>query len=184
MHLNIVQYLLAAMISWCPPSVHYYQMPNYKTDQERYEYTYARYQSIAQDLSDVALDDNERPLFDGDDGRLKTAILVLSIASFESGEFREDVDTITPTGDHGKAYCLMQVQLRDGEVIRDRQECFRIGLSRIRESFKACPSSRLDERLAVYASGHCDVGVANSIRKFKRATSWVKDHPFLQLEDK
>lgn len=182
MTLNIVQYLLAAMIAWCPPSVHYYQMDQAMSDQDKYDYTYARYESIAQDLSDVVMNEDERSLFDDKDGKLKTAILMLANASFESGEFREDIDNTNATGDHGRAYCLMQIQLRPGETIRDRKDCFRLGLARIRESFKACPGYRQEEKLAVYASGHCNVGLDNSKKKFNRAYSWLKENPFMELE--
>jgi len=180
---TIVAYLLAAMIAWCPPEVHYYHQSNSKTNEEKSSDTIERYESIAQDLSDVVMDVNQKPLFDGKDGRLKTALLELSIASFESGQFREDVDTITPTGDHGASYCLMQVHLYDGETIKDRKECFRIGLDRIRESRKMCSFLRPDERLAAYASGNCVVGLANSVRKIKRARSWLEEHPFFSLEE-
>jgi len=168
------------MIAWTPLAEHRYSL-HQASDQEKDDYTLSRYQDIATDLVEVLSDD--KPLFEGELGKVQTGLLVLAIASFESGGFREDIDNVKGSGDHGQSHCIMQIMypLRDGEVMNDRQDCFRIGLARIRESMQACRSYRLDERLAVYARGKCDSkwGIANSKMKMKRASYWLTTHPFI-----
>lgn len=82
-----------------------------ETPQERQ----ARYESIARDLLTVVYDPAEAPLFkNGDLTRAKTATVLLAIARYESGGYRRDVDFNLgkeARGDHGRSWCLMQVQL-------------------------------------------------------------------------
>lgn len=73
----------------------------------------ARYESIAKDIAAVVYDPSEAPLFKGPDGRIKTAAVILSIMTHESG-FRKDVDLGKgglSKGDSGQSWCLMQVRL-------------------------------------------------------------------------
>lgn len=186
---TIVSYLVSAMMVWCPLSAHRYSQSSTMTDEQKDAYTLERYQSIATDLAEVATDPDEKPLFKGDGvlGRLESALLALSIASFESGEFREDVDTVAGTGDHGRSHCIMQVLLRPGEEMNDRKDCFRLGFSRMRESFDSCPSYRTEDKLSVYARGTCDSswGIRNSRMKMRRAKQWMSEHIFfLPFDDK
>lgn len=179
----LITYLLTAMLAWSPLENHRYLLTHMASNADRDSYTEARYESIAKDLADVV--DSEPPVFSGATGKAETALVLLSIASYESGDFREDIDTIKGTGDHGKAHCIMQIEypLRAGETLNDRKDCFRIGLSRVRESMKACPKSKVEERLAVYARGKCDDnwGINNSKMKMHRARGWFKSHPFATL---
>src|ERR1700733_1517308 len=120
----VTTWLVGAMLAWVPPQ--------HDTDRVRYE-------SIAKDLVSIAFDANETPVFTGDNAREKTALLMASIASFESG-YRADVDDGRTTGDHGRSYCLMQVQVvgqtSEGwtgkDLVTDRLKCFRAALKRIR----------------------------------------------------
>lgn len=185
---TIVTYLVSAMMVWCPLSAHRYSQSSTMTDEEKDAYTLTRYQAIAQDVAEVAFDADEKPIFKepGVIGRLESALLALAIASYESGEFREDVDTVKGTGDHGRSHCLMQILLRPGEEMKDRKDCFRLGFSRIRESFDSCPGYRTEDKLSVYARGTCDHkwGIRNSRMKMKRAKSWLAEHIFfLPLEE-
>lgn len=184
---TIINYLVAAMMVWCPLSAHRYSQSSTMTDEQKDEHTLARYKSIAQDAAEVALDPEEKPFFKepGLIGRLESALLALSIASYESGEFREDIDTVSGTGDHGRSHCLMQILLRPGEEMKDRKDCFRLGFSRIRESFESCPGYRTEDKLAVYARGTCDHtwGINNSRMKVRRAKKWLADHTFFMVGD-
>ena len=98
---SIITYLVAAMMVWCPLSAHRYSQSSAMTDEEKDAYTLTRYQAIAQDVAEVAFDADEKPIFKepGVIGRLESALLALSIASYESGEFSEDVDTVKGTGE-------------------------------------------------------------------------------------
>ena len=73
----LITYLLSAMFAWAPPADH-----DYYADRQD---TVERYESIAKDIADVALDPNEPPLFGGPQGRAQTALYVTSIAFYESG---------------------------------------------------------------------------------------------------
>jgi hypothetical protein len=144
---HLASWVLAAMMTWVP----------LRSDAEL-----TRYDAIAHDFAAVALDAAEEPPFSGDLGRAKTALLMASIASFESG-YRADVDDGRTTGDHGQSYCIMQVRVigktREGyagkDLIEDRKKCMRVALRFIRESFRWCQASALEDRLSGYTVGSC-----------------------------
>jgi hypothetical protein len=172
----VTTWLVGAMISWVPP-LH---------DADR-----VRYESIAKDIVVVAFDDQEAPVFAGDGGRAKTALLMASIASFES-QYRADVDDGRVTGDHGRSYCLMQVQVGGGktaegwsgqDLTQDRKKCFRAALKRIRTSFDWCKDHALEDRLAGYTSGLCRDEEQLSRNRFWRARAYWAKTPFLPPDD-
>ena len=72
---GLVRYVLAAMLSWVPPAAH--------VASEAPQRALERYRVIAEDIVAVALDEGEKPLFGGADGRARTAVLLASIASWE-----------------------------------------------------------------------------------------------------
>ena len=81
--MDLTTYLLTAMLAWVPAKAH--------QARETADATQARYASIASDVAIVASDPAEPPLFQGSDGRVRTALLLLSVAYWESA-FRPDVD--------------------------------------------------------------------------------------------
>lgn len=110
----MIAWLVTMILTAAPMEKPAYYADSKETQEERA----ARYNSIATDLLEVAYDAQEAPLFKGNDGRAKTAALLLSIASFESG-FRKDVDIGVgerSKGDHGRSWCLMQVQLGEANA--------------------------------------------------------------------
>ncbi len=171
---TLAAYLLTAMISWMPTKVHH---------REGEATALARYEAIATDIAKVALDESEVPLFAGEDGRTQTALLVASIASFES-HFRADVDEGRARGDKGISICIMQIQVHgktlEGwsakDLIDDRGKCVAAGLHLIRESFSMCKHMSLRHRLAGYTSGRCEEDPASESR-VGRAVKWMKEHP-------
>ncbi len=171
----VTTWLVGAMLSWVPP-LH---------DSDR-----VRYEAIARDLVAVAYDDAEAPIFSGEGGRAKTALLMASIASFESG-FRADVDDGRTTGDHGRSYCLMQVQVfgRTAEgwtghdLVADRKKCFHAALKRIRYSFDWCKSHALEDRLSGYTTGLCRDGEHLARDRFFRARAYWARTPFTPPDD-
>lgn len=156
-----VTWLVAKMLVW---------VPGYNS--EATNDTKARYESFARDAVTVAFDPDEKPLFGGANARVKTAVTLLSIASFESG-YRHSVDIGEERGDSGSSWCLMQVHLpgavrvtlkgdvygyagyksSDGwsgkDLVEDRKRCFRAALHIARESYRVCGN------LSVYATGKC-----------------------------
>lgn len=170
----VVNYLLAAMLAWVPPSA---QSP-YESRAE----ALARYENIARDAAEVAFDESEAPLFDGPDARLETALLVLSVASYESA-FRKRVDVGEGRGDSGRSYCLMQIlvsdarrQLTGDDLVRDRKLCLRAGLHLLRGSFGICRKLPLVDRLSAYATGRCIAGTLVSRDRVQRALHWFGAH--------
>lgn len=174
----VIAWLVAGMLGWTlPPTMH---------ARER-----ARYADIAADALAVASDPSEPPLFAGDGGRLKTATLLLAIASYESA-FARDVEDGRRRGDHGESACLMQVRLpgrarveMHGELYgygpagwskedleRDRLKCFRAALHIARESYRLCGN------LSIYATGKCDrAGEPHGRAREARAKALFKLRP-------
>lgn len=150
--------------------------------------TIARYRQIAEDAVAVAYDPGNDPLFGGDDGRARTAALMLSVAYHESG-FRRDVDFgVGPNarGDSGQSWCLMQIRVGGGrtiegwsgrDLVRNRRHCFSSGLGAIRRSFIACRNNSRYELLNAYTSGSCNRGAPQSRDRMTSAFKWVAQHP-------
>jgi hypothetical protein len=171
---TLTTYLLQAMAAWVPAA----------TQPEGAEKALVRYEAIAKDIAALTLDEAQNPLFAGNDGREKTALLVASIASFESF-YRADVDEGRARGDKGASYCLMQVRVGEGktpegwtgaDLIASRSKCLMAGLNRIRESFSMCKALPQAFRLAGYTAGHC-VQEPKAEARMNRATRWLSAHP-------
>lgn len=174
----LASWLMTAMVAWNPPGQH----------REGEAAARERYASIAFDMAEAALDPAEKPLFDGPTGRAQTALLMASVASVESG-FRRDVDTGALKGDHGRSYCIFQVQVRGRtaemwtgeELVRDRKRCVRAGLHKMQESFTTCRALPVTDRLALYTTGRCSHEPGAEWR-VKRAMGWWKAHPLPATE--
>jgi hypothetical protein len=166
--MQIINWLVAAMFAWTPA----------------HEVDRARYTEIASDLAAVVYDPDEQPLFSGDDGRAKTALLLASIAAHES-TFREDVENGKSRGDGGTSWCFMQLHIGSGKTVEgwsgadvtsDRRLCFRAGLHVARESFRMCKAFPVIEKLSAYASGQCGRS-APSRAMMSRPLAYIARHP-------
>jgi|SRR5579863_5098567 hypothetical protein len=173
---NLVTYLVTAMLSWVPLHAH---APLESADDAR-----GRYESIAQDVASVVLDGGEEPLFGGSSGRTETAILMLSVASFESS-FKKSVDDGAGRGDHGRSYCLMQIHVGTGttpegwsgpQLVENRKACFRAALHMLRGSFGVCHNLPVEDRLSAYATGRCLPNVKISRSRIGRARAFWETH--------
>lgn len=88
----------------------------------------ARYRQHAENIVEVALDPAEKPLFAGDQGRVKTALAIASIETFESfltkgpihGDCHENADKRCrkPT-DIPHSFCHMQIQPGPTGIVLD-----------------------------------------------------------------
>lgn len=141
-----------------------------------------RYVNIAEDAYAVAEDASP----DDEELSFATAVLLLSVASFESG-FREDVDFGRTRGDHGKAWCLMQIHPGPGlllgagsfrysskgwrgkDLVEDRKKCFAAGLAMIGESARRCGHLGEGAALSVYTSGRCQKAEPKAVKYWARA---------------
>jgi hypothetical protein len=160
-----------------------------------------RYEDIAWDIATVVFDPATPPSFDGQDGRAKTAALVLGIMLHES-QFHRGIDTGARLGDADRSYCLMQVKVGRGrtatwnvvkdreawpgdpeahlvrgytgaEMVADRKKCIVAALRVARWSMRRkCPHLPVKERLRGYMSGNCDEGGFGSRRRMGSALSW------------
>lgn len=193
---TLTSYLLAAMTAWMPIRNHAHS--------ETPEVTQARYEQIAADVAQIALDPDETPLFQGEDGRAKTALLLLSVALHESG-FRGDVDAgkCKPYEcDHGKAFSIWQLHPEDGLIFdgdvftfaRNRSASWREdhateifdGASLVRDRKLAARmalhmlrySMKNAHSLAIY-TGEGGNGPKAKLR-MQTALSYIREHPFAE----
>jgi hypothetical protein len=178
----LATYLFATAVAFGPLEAHDYTgAPRAQTE--------LRYHAIAADLAGVVLDPAEAPLFEGPTGRAQTAVLVLAIASYESGGFRADVDRQDqPTGDGGHAWCLGQVHDPYARGLTDRPSCFRAMLAALRDSWAMCRPSEPAAwdpayRISGYTVGSCQVGERHAVKRAGRATRWWAFAPWLAPVD-
>jgi hypothetical protein len=164
---TLANYIFAAMISWVPISDHsYYEKP---------EITTARYHDIANSIVEVALDPEQEPLFAEEDGRIKTALLLASVASSE-GFFRKDIDSCKIGGDHGLAWGLWQTHAPKKLVCSDRKAAIIIALNMMKQSFIACKKLPVLDRMSVYTDGQCHSNWFRSRYKMSRAINYLSNH--------
>jgi len=117
---------------------------------------YERMAAAVHDVFDVT--DAETSLFAGDDGKAKTAALLLTISYYESG-WKADA-----LGDAGKSCGVMQTQHPEkwipgatcAKVLADRKLGYRVGLAVLRHAKATCaPGAPAKVWLGLYASGVC-----------------------------
>ena len=162
----ITAYLFAAMTSWSPLSAHAYA--------EAPAVTEARYARIAEEVAATVAD--EAPLFAGNDGRAKTALYVLAIASYESGGFRADVLSCQTRGDGGRSYGLYQSS--DRMACESVHAATVIALRQVRQSWTVCHDAPQEARLGAYTAGNCEAGARSSATRVRRAQRYWTVHPF------
>jgi hypothetical protein len=114
------------------------------------------------------------PLF-GDHGEERTAALLVAIAWHES-RFKPNAVSAN------KQYvCLFQIDKRHlsdpDKALADQETCTRAAMKIIRASLEKCASKPENDRLAIFMSGACDRGVAESRYRMFLAQKLVKEHP-------
>lgn len=132
-----------------------------------------RYRAIADDVAAVVA--SSPPIFSGDLGRERTAALLVAVAALESG-LRLDVDDGRKRGP-ARECGLWQTMPVAGRCPETRRAGAVLALERMRRSFAACHARPVAERLAAYASGRCDAGLAESRARVELARSLVARHP-------
>ena len=185
MKTKLILWLVATMLRWTLPT-------------PQHEAAAARYEEIAKDAVEVAFDPAEKPLFGNSIGRTQSVIVMLAIASYESG-FRKDVEEGRARGDHGRSWCLMQINLgtsrvrldgdgwawaKEGEpgawsgedLAADRQKCFRMALHFARVSYRACGD------LSLYTSGACSSTEKSAQFRALRAKDALRRNPIDWLD--
>lgn len=112
MHLKLIAWIVAFIALQAPPGRATFTPEAQETKEE----ALARYESIAKDVAEVVMD--EEPLFKGPHGRIKTATVILSIMTYESG-FMRNVDLglgKLGKGDNGRSACMMQINIGKGRT--------------------------------------------------------------------
>lgn len=164
----LASFVLAAMMAWVPVTDHSYYEAEDKTQ--------ARYEEIAQVIEEVALDPAHLPLFDGEDGRIKTALLLASIASTESFYARDAV-TCKKSGDNGLAWGPWQTHSGKKRTCSSLIVAAGIAYEMIKTSFDACKGYQLIDRLTLYTSGGlCRNDSWPSRYRMRRALNWYNKH--------
>lgn len=142
------------------------------------------YDATAEGMAHVIQDPAERPLYEGADGRERTAALLVSLAWFEStfkpgavgdcGADGEKPRACKP-GELGRSHGLFQVQ--GAGDLTDTRAATRAALVLLRQSFKACKKRPPSEWLGWYAAGgnDCDRGLSESRHRFQKA-QWLFLH--------
>jgi hypothetical protein len=100
---------MSLMVSVAPPGRKMY-IPE---AQETVGEATTRYEDIAKDTAYVVWDPQEKPIFHGSRGRIRTAMVLYAVITYESG-FRKDVDIgegPMSKGDGGASWCMNQVKL-------------------------------------------------------------------------
>lgn len=170
----LATYIFSAMISWVPIS-------NHTFTGESVEDITARYELIAETVEKAALDPNREPLIEGEDGRIKTALLLASVASFES-QFGRDVVSCRRIGDNGVAYGPWQTHIYNRAQARkactDLSVMISIAYDMMKSSFDHCQRVELADKLTIYTSGgYCthERGEASRFR-INRAMFYFNKH--------
>lgn len=151
----------------------------------------ARYWSIAKDIVRVTEDPEVAPLYPGPDGWARTVALLVAVGKTESA-FRKDVDEGSARGDHGRSWCLFQIQTGRGHVavgsptmrtwtgpdlVKDREKCVRVAIEMLRQSLGACRRLAEPDRLSAYTSGQCLSDERESRRKTRLASALLQRMP-------
>jgi hypothetical protein len=131
------------------------------------------YEKTAEAIARVSESD---PLWSVEDkGEERTASLLVALAWYES--------RLKPNAKskNGQWYCLYQVgknYLPDPEkALTDPEMCTRAAIKILKKSITLCASRPLEERLAIFMSGQCDRGGAESRYRMFLSTKLLKEHP-------
>ena len=162
--------------------------------------TYARYMAHAENIADVALDPTEKPLFGGENGRIKTALVIASIETFESwikkgpihGDCHEHPDRrCRKSTDVPHSFCHMQIQPGPTGIILD-SETYRFAKpgekgytgADLDQDAKLCNRIGLHMvRESFQARGDLSIytgeekGGIKAFHRLYRAQSWYKSNP-------
>lgn len=184
--LNAVSYLLAAWTAWQATQ-------SYKVTDE----DLVRYEGMAQDIISVTEDPEEKPLFKGDTGIIRTQTLLAAIA-FRESNLIERIDKgrcRKNECDGGKAWGIFQIHpgptgimfsgptyryakrgsddvgLKGMDLVTDRTVGVRMALHMARESLTATGT------LCIYTGEDCSGPMPKAKHRIDLAKSWVELHP-------
>lgn len=164
--LFLAHYLLQAMLAWVPLSQHSFY--------EKKNSSLLRYSSIALASSETILDKKIAPVFDNDEDKVKTSLLLVSIPSSETGFVKSAVECFI-SGDNGQAWGPWQTHTPKKETCNNLLAAAGFAMNYITISFDWCKKLPLQDRLSGYTDGKCRSS-SESQRKVGRALSWYNAH--------
>jgi hypothetical protein len=166
----LISWIVSLIYSVAPP-VGY--KTHYQPAAESREESKARYTDIATDIANVVYDPNEKPLFTGVHGRMRTALMVVSIFNYES-HFRKDVDLgdgERARGDHGQSWCLGQVNLgRIGD--EDKSDNKKGKKKRIAKPLATPEEAREAQRYRVFVDTRGHFGLVDHLLEKDTSVGW------------
>jgi hypothetical protein len=122
-------------------------------------------------IAKVAGDPNEAPLL----GDRSFTAAILAVTAWHEAQYRQD-----RRGDHGGAFCTMQIHPAGGpragttpegwtgrDLELDLEKCIRAGLGYMRRSFAECHKAPEAHRLSGYASGSCTNAAGVRISRYR-----------------
>jgi|HubBroStandDraft_6_1064221.scaffolds.fasta_scaffold372791_2 hypothetical protein len=180
---DLAAYLFVAANSFYPMSNHFYM--------EKKEVTETRYEDFTSKIASAVSRPEYEPLFAGDDGREKSGLLLISIASFESGFVAKVLDC-EKLGDGGHAFGPFQTHIEPYSVQQRDKICSNVddavdyASKIIRASFKMCHNYPQLGHLAAYTDGN----EFNTKRAFRRSSErmgralnfWEKSPYFSEIQ--
>ncbi len=129
------------------------------------------FEKTAEAIARVA---ESEPLFE-DRGEERTAALLVSLAWHES-HLKPDAKSR-----NGQWLCLYQIHrkhLADPKLtLADPEVCTREAVALLRASIQGCARRPPGERLAMFVSGTCEKGLAQSRQRIALANRLLRDHP-------
>ncbi|MBS2013680.1 MAG: transglycosylase SLT domain-containing protein [Deltaproteobacteria bacterium] len=133
----------------------------------------ATYEKTAEAIAKVA---ESEPLFAEEKGDQRTAALLVAIAWHES-RFKPNAKS-----SNNQWFCLYQIDRRHlgpepEKALNDQEACSRAAVQIIKGSLAKCKARPAEERLAVFMSGSCEKGLAESRYRTFLANKLLKEHP-------
>lgn len=135
------------------------------------------YEKTAEAIARVA---ESEPLYEEKGGEERTAALLVAVAWYES--------RLKPNAKSGNGqwYCLFQIDKRHlpdpQKALDDPEVCARAGIKIIKQSMQKCAQKPHDDRLAVFMSGSCEKGVADSRYRMFLAAKLMREHPLVRVD--
>ena len=165
---GLATYLVSAMAAWVPMAEHAWV--------ERPDVTSSRYASIAETIASVVAE--QPPVFEGgeDQARVRTALLLAAIASYES-HYAARVDDCRVS--NGGALGLWQTVVPRARVCGDRTSAARVALAMIRQSWSECRGNAELDRLSFYTDGVCHASWGRSRWRVGRGERYWQRTPLV-----
>lgn len=165
--INLSSYIFSAMVAWVPIKNHIY---------ENSDETEERYHLISETITDTVNKFDTNHIFpDNENGKVKTALLMASIASYES-HFHRAVYRCKK-GSPGKiSWGIFQVQGPKFEVCGNKEAGAAIALKIIDDSFSKCKRYNLSDKLSYYTDGSCHHNWSRSKIRVNRAMVYFNNH--------